>query len=334
MGIMNFDIEFLNPKLLFLLIVPAGMIVWYIYKNASISANMQISTTNIPALKRKTFRHYLRHILFGIEILGIASLILALARPQSTKSWEESETKGIDIVIALDVSSSMELPDFKPSRLEAAKNVAIEFISGRKFDEIGLVVFAGESYTQCPLTTDYKVLINLFKKVKSGIIEDKTAIGLGLATAIKRLKDSEAKSKVIILLTDGKNNTGEIGPITAAEIAKEFNIRVYTIGVGSNDEIPIQVETIFGKQTQYVKAELDEETLKQIADITDGAYFRATNKDKLKEIYEKIDALEKSKIQVQQYTKPQEKFLLFAIIGISALCLDYLMRKLFLKTIP
>ena len=328
------NIEFANPRLLFLLVIPAGMVAWYIYRFMFLNASMQISTTKVPALQIKTFRHILRHILFGLKVLGITALIVAIARPQSTTEWEESDTEGIDIVIAMDVSTSMDLPDFTPSRLEAAKNVAIEFISGRTFDNIGLVVFAGESYTQCPLTTDYKVLINLFKQVKSGIIEDKTAIGLGLATAVKRLKDSDAKSKVIILLTDGKNNKGAIDPITAAEIAKKFKIRVYTVGVGTNSEVPVEVDGFFGKQIQYVKAEFDEETLKQISDITDGEYFRATNKDKLTEIYANIDALEKSKMKVHQFSKRQEKFLLFALIGISALVVDFICRKLFIKTIP
>jgi Ca-activated chloride channel family protein len=231
-------------------------------------------------------------------------------------------TEGIDIVISLDISSSMLARDFSPNRLDAAKNVATEFISGREYDRIGLVVFSGESFTQCPLTTDHAVLLNLFRDIESGMIEDGTAIGLGLATAVSRLKESDAKSRVVILLTDGENNRGEIAPITAAEIAKTFGVRVYTIGVGTIGTAPYPVQTPFGTQIRDVEVKIDEETLQEIADLTDGKYFRATNNEKLVEIYEEIDKLERSKIDVKEFSRKSEEYhryafaaLLLALVG-------------------
>jgi Ca-activated chloride channel homolog len=224
--------------------------------------------------------------------------------------------------------------DFKPNRISAAKDVAIEFVSGRPDDRMGLVVFSGESFTQCPLTTDHAVLINLFKDIKSGMIEDGTAIGLGLANAITRLKDSKAKSKVIILLTDGVNNQGEIDPITAAEIAKTFGIRVYTVGVGTMGTAPYPVQTPFGVKYQDMEVKIDEEGLAQIAQMTDGKYFRATNNKKLAEIYTEIDQLEKSKIEVKEYSKKQEEYFLFALAAALFILLEVLLRNTYLRTVP
>jgi len=267
-------------------------------------------------------------------MLTIAILIIVLARPQSTNSIRNVTTEGIDIVMTLDISSSMLAEDFKPNRLEAAKDVAIQFVSGRHDDKIGLVIFAAESFTQCPLTTDHNVLINLFKDIRVKMLEDGTAIGMGLATAVSRIKESKAKSKVIILLTDGVNNRGEIAPMTAAEIAKTFGVRVYTIGVGTMGMAPYPVQTVFGKQYQQMEVKIDEELLQNIADITDGQYFRATDKNKLKAIYEEIDKLEKTKIEVKEYTKRHEEYLLLVTIAGLLLLIEILLKNTFLKNLP
>jgi Ca-activated chloride channel family protein len=237
-------------------------------------------------------------------------------------------------MIALDISGSMLAQDFKPNRLEASKDVAIEFISGRETDRMGLVVYSGESFTQCPLTTDHAVLINLFNDIESGMIEDGTAIGMGLANAVNRLKDSKAQSKVIILLTDGVNNRGAIAPLTAAEIAKSFGIRVYTIGVGTEGMAPVPVQTPYGTRYQNAKVEIDEETLKQIADATDGSYFRATNNEKLREIYIEIDKLEKTKIDVKEYSKKEEEYMRFGLLATILFLFEILIRYLIFRNIP
>ncbi|MBN1986944.1 MAG: VWA domain-containing protein, partial [Prolixibacteraceae bacterium] len=242
--------------------------------------------------------------------------------------------EGIDIVIALDISSSMLARDFTPDRLEAAKNVAMEFISGREYDRMGLVVFAGEAFTQCPLTTDRAVLLNLFKDIQSGMIKDGTAIGNGLATSVARLKDSEAISRVVILLTDGENNAGEIAPVTAAEIAKTFGIRVYTVGVGSIGTAPYPVQTPYGIQLRDMEVKIDEETLQEISTLTDGKYFRATSNTKLEEIYKEIDALEKSKIEVREFNRKSEEFVPFALAGLLSLILSFVFRTTVFRSIP
>jgi Ca-activated chloride channel family protein len=242
-------------------------------------------------------------------------------------------TEGIDIVLTQDISGSMLSRDFKPDRLEAAKNIATEFISGRPYDRIGLVVFSGESFTQCPLTTDHAVLINLLREIQSGMIEDGTAIGMGLATAVNRIKDSQAKSKVIILLTDGVNNRGEIAPETAAEIAKTFGIRVYTIGVGTQGMAPYPVQTPFGIQYQDMPVEIDEGILQKIAQTTGGKYFRATDNDSLEKIYKEIDKLEKSKIDVRQFSKKEEKYLLPALIAFFMLVVEIIVRNTIFKNL-
>ena len=261
----------------FLLLIPL-LTAWYLYRQRKANAPVKLSTTGFLAGSHKTFRHYLRHILFALRLAVIALVIVIIARPQNVDRWQSSTTEGIDIVLALDVSGSMLARDFNPDRLEASKNVATEFISGRPYDRIGLTVFSGESFTQCPLTTDHAVLINLLREVKSGIIEDGTAIGVGLATAINRIKDSDAISKVIILLTDGVNNMGSIDPMTAAEIAKTFGIRVYTIGVGSRGYADYPVQTPFGIRYQKMQVEIDEALLEHIAELTGGRYFININK--------------------------------------------------------
>lgn len=279
-------------------------------------ASIKISTVAGFNVVPKTWKHYIRHLIFVITLGVISMLILCLARPQSTEELQNYTTEGIDIVIALDISSSMLARDFSPNRLKAAKNVATEFISGRAYDRIGLVVFSGESFTQCPLTTDHAVLINLFREIESGMIEDGTAIGVGLATSVSRLKDSDAKSKVVILLTDGENNRGEIAPLTAAEIAKTFGVRVYTIGVGTIGMAPYPVQTPFGTQIRDVEVKIDEETLREISGITDGKYFRATNNRTLADIYKEIDKLERSKIEVQEFSRKSEEYHIFALYAI------------------
>ncbi len=326
--------NFANPGFLYLLLVLIPMIVWYILKQKD--ANTFIQTSTLEGFKDspKTYKHILRHFLFAFRIIAISLLIIVLARPQSQNNWRNVTTEGIDIIIALDISGSMLAQDLQPDRLEASKDVASEFIAGRPNDRIGLVVYSGESFTQCPLTTDHAVLINLFKDVKSGMIEDGTAIGMGLANAVNRLKNSKAISKVIILLTDGVNNQGSIAPATAAEIAQTFGIRVYTIGVGTNGKAPYPFQTAFGVQYQNVDVKIDEETLKQIAQTTGGKYFRATNNKKLKEIYQEIDQLEKSKINVKEYSKKQEEFLPFAILALLVFMFEIVLRYTLLKSIP
>ncbi len=327
-------LTFKNPELFYLLLVIIPITAWYIFRQKRNTASIQVSST-APVFKApKTIRHYLRHLVFVCQMLAIAFFVVVLARPQSSRNWENVTTEGIDIIIALDISSSMLARDFTPDRLEAAKNVAMEFISGRQYDRMGLVVFAGESFTQCPLTTDRAVLLNLFKDIKSGLIEDGTAIGNGLATSVSRLKDSEAVSRVVILLTDGENNRGEVAPMTAAEIAKTFGIRVYTIGVGSVGTAPYPVQTPFGVELRDMEVKIDEELLTEMARITDGRYFRATSNKKLEEIYKEIDALEKSKIDVQQFSKKSEEFLPFALIGALVLVLGIFLRTTIFRNIP
>ncbi len=320
-------ITFANPLFLYLLTVVPAMIVFYLLKQQKASASLRMPGLQPFAGIPKTFRHYLRHILFAARVAGVSLLIIVLARPQATNKYQNVSTEGIDIVLALDISGSMLARDFKPDRLEASKNVAIEFISGRPYDRIGLVVFSGESFTQCPITTDHAVLINLLREIQSGMIEDGTAIGMGLATAVNRIKDSQAKSKVIILLTDGVNNRGEIAPATAAGIAKTFGVRVYTIGVGTQGMAPYPVNTPFGVQYQDMPVEIDEGILKEISATTGGKYFRATDNNKLSEVYKEIDKLEKSKIDVRQFSRKEEKYLLPALIAFCLLAFEILVRN-------
>ena len=326
---------FANPTYLYLLLLLIPMIGWYVYKLSKNQASLQVSSTEgFDAPGASSWKVWLRHIPFILRMAAVAVLIVILARPQSTNSWQNSSTEGIDIVLAMDISTSMMAQDLKPNRLEASKDVASAFINGRPNDNIGLVVFAAESFTQCPLTTDHTVLLNLFKDVQPGIIQDGTAIGLGLANAVSRIKDSQAKSKVIILLTDGVNNRGDISPLTAAEIAKQFGIRVYTIGVGTNGMAPYPYPV--GNTVQYINmpVEIDEKTLTQIAGTTDGNYFRATSNSKLKEVYEEIDKLEKTKLNVKEYSKREEDYRWFALAAFLCVLLEVLLRNSILKKIP
>lgn len=329
-----FNFDFANPKYFFLLVLLIPMILWYVFREKRSHADLQFSSLDAFKGMKHAGRVWLRHVLFVLKVLAIAFLITALARPQSSNSWQTYTSEGIDIMLALDISGSMLARDFKPDRLEAAKEVATKFILERPQDKIGLVIFSGESFTQCPLTTDQAVLVNLMRDVKSGMIEDGTAIGLGLANAVNRLKDSQAKSKVVILLTDGVNNQGAIAPTTAAELAKTYGIRVYTIGVGTYGEAPYPVQTPFGVQLRNVPVEIDEDVLRQIATLTGGKYFRATDNQKLEQIYSEIDQLEKSKIEVKHFSKKQEQYFIFGLIGMCLLIAEALLRYTLLRKIP
>lgn len=324
-------ITFAHPNLLYLLLLLPAMVVWYIFRQRDTKASLQISTLDGFAQAAKTLRVRLRHLPFVLRCCAVALLIVAFARPQSSNTQRNVNTEGIDIMLAFDVSGSMQARDFKPDRLTAAKELGIQFISGRRTDRMGLVVFAGESFTLCPLTTDHATLINMFREVSIGVLEDGTAIGLGLAAAVSRIKDSEAKSKVVILLTDGVNNRGEIAPITAAEIAHTFGVRVYTIAVGTYGTAPYPVQTPFGTRYQDMKVEIDEELLKNIAQITGGEFFRATSNKALEDVYEQINQLEKSKIEITEFSRKAEEFRPFALAALLLLALELLLRRTFLR---
>lgn len=330
---------FANKEYLFLLLLLIPYIIWYILKQSKSEPALQVSDTRSYMFAPKSFRYYLLHAPFVLRLVAMTMIVLILARPQTSNNWQNTEIEGIDIMLAVDVSTSMLAEDLKPNRLEAAKDVAAKFINGRPNDNIGLTIFAGESFTQCPLTVDHAVLLNLFESIKgdiaqNGLIEDGTAIGMGLANAITRLKDSKAKSKVIILLTDGSNNRGEISPLTAAEIAKSFGIRIYTVGVGTNGTAPYPMQTPIGLQYVNVPVEIDEATLTQIAGTTDGNYFRATSNSKLEEVYNEIDKLEKTKLNVKEFSKREEEYQLFALIAFCCILLELLLRNSILKKIP
>ena len=325
------NISFASPAYLWLLLIIPLLVAFYIIRQHKTSPSLTLSSVNRLSDMSGSARTILRHVLFAFRMIIITTLIIIIARPQSTDYWEDVSTEGIDIIMAMDISSSMLARDFKPDRLEAAKNVATEFISGRPHDRMGLVIFSGESFTQCPLTTDHAVLINLMRDMQSGMIEDGTAIGLGLATAVNRIKDSDAKSKVIILLTDGVNNRGEIAPVTAAEIAATMGVRVYTIGVGSRGMAPYPVQTPAGIRYQNMQVEIDEEVLGEIANMTGGNYYRATDNESLNKIYNEIDQLEKSKINVQELSRKREEYMPLALIMASLLLLEMLLRYTVLR---
>ena len=324
-----------NPQLIWLLLVLVPLIAYYIYRNRQGGATLQVSSTDGLAGISRTPKYYLRHVPFVLRCLAIALLVFALARPQTSQSNESSTAEGIDIMMALDISGSMLARDFKPDRITAAKEITKDFITGRHNDRIGLVVFAGESFTQSPLTTDKATLITLLSRVKEGMIDDGTAIGNGLATAVNRLRESTAASKVIILLTDGVNNSGQVAPLTAAEIAQAFGIRVYTIGVGTTGMAPSPAIDRFGRLI-YVQApvEIDEEVLTRISEMTGGKYFRATDNDKLQAIYGEINELEKTRIEVDSQVRWFEKFMPFALAALALLVIELLLRTFYLRRIP
>lgn len=322
------------PYLLWLLIVPALLLALYVYRELS-GRNPHLRVSSVKPWKSggSTVLSIVRHIPEALKTVALVMIVIAIARPRSSSDVEKIDTEGIDITLAMDVSTSMLARDFKPDRLSAAKDIAIEFISQRPTDRMSIVVFAGESYTQCPLTTDRATLINMMKDVQTDLIEDGTAMGNGLATAVARLKDSDAKSKVVILLTDGVNNCGEISPQTAAELAKTFGIRVYTIGVGAMGKAPYPVMTPWGVEIQNVDVEIDEPLLKQIAESTGGSYFRATDNTKLAEIYSRINDMEKSRTTVDSFPVYKELYTGYALVALFCL-LAGLILNLFLRRLP
>lgn len=328
------DVTFKYPFLLYLLAIVPLMIFWYWRKLRTYSPDISYSSLSIFETIKPTLRERLVHLPFALRTIALILLIVALARPQSFSAGENVYTEGIDIAILLDISGSMLAEDFKPNRLDAAKDVIDEFIAGRTSDKIGLVVFAGKSFTQCPLTIDYSVLRNLLKDIESGMIVDGTAIGTAIANGVNRLKDSEGKSKIIILLTDGVNNSGEVDPITAAQIAQTFGIRIYTVGVGTIGKAPYPFKTPFGIQYQMVPVEIDEAVLKQVSEITDGYYFRATDNKKLEEIYKEIDTMEKTRVEITSYRNAKELFYGWAGGGLLLLLLELLLSRTYLRKLP
>lgn len=328
--------EFANPKILWLLVAVPLLVAYYVWRSMQGGASILISTTDSLRTAPRTVRYYLRHLPAVLRIVALVLLVVALARPQSVEHETKTNTEGIDIVLAVDISGSMLARDFQPDRLTAAKEVASQFVANRQGDRIGLVVFAGEAFTQTPLTTDQASLQTLLGRLRSGVVEDGTAIGNGLATALNRLRESDSKSKVVILLTDGVNNRGQIAPLTVADIAKEQNIKVYTIGVGRNGTAPYPVFDERGRElyTVDMKVEIDEKMLREIADKTGGEYFRATDKTSLERIYAQIDKMEKSKVEKVDITHVHEEYLLFVLVAIALLLMEFLVKYIILKRIP
>lgn len=325
---------FLHPEYLWLLLLLIPLIVWYIVRLSKMQASFKLASINAFKGVKPGLKVYMRHLPFVMRVVSIALIIVVIARPQSVNSWEETESQGIDIVLALDVSGSMLSQDLQPDRLQAAKKVAAEFVTDRKNDNIGLVVFAGESFTQCPLTSDHKVLLNLLNEIEVGIIEDGTAIGLGLANSVNRLKDSESDSRVVILLTDGINNRGQIAPLTAADMARSYGIRVYTVGVGTKGMAPTPMQTPYGIRMQNMPVDIDERTLTEIAAMTGGQYFRAEDTEALRQVYEEIDEMEKYLISVQNVTQRKEMFLPFGLAALALILIELLLRRTWLRAIP
>lgn len=323
------------PVLLWLLVLPLMLIVHYVYMELK-GRNPHLRVSNAIPWKQKknTVLNIVRHMPFVLRIAALSLIIIAIARPRSSSKLDKVQSEGIDIMLTMDVSTSMLARDFTPDRISAAKDIAIEFISQRPSDRMGIVVFAGESYTQCPLTTDRATLINLMKEVRTNLLEDGTAIGNGLATAVARLKDSDAKSRVVILLTDGVNNSGEIAPETAADIAKTYGIRVYAIGVGANGEAPYPVMTPWGVDIQKVKVEIDEQLLTNIANETGGRYFRATDNTKLAEIYSEIGKMEKTRTTIDSFPVYKELFLGYAVAALICLMLELLLNVFVIRRLP
>jgi len=328
------DITFAYPIFLWLLLLMPAVVYWYWKKQNKVTPDFNFSSLQIFSRAPKTLKEKLANIPAWLRVLAIIFFIIAVARPQSFSSGENLYTEGIDIAMVLDISGSMLAEDFKPNRVEAAKKVIDEFIAGRTNDKIGLVIFSGESFTQCPLTIDYNVLRNLLKEIHTGMIEDGTAIGNAIANGVNRLKDSKSKSKVMILLTDGVNNRGEIDPLTAAQIAQKFGIRIYTVGVGSTTDAPYPFQTPFGIRYQTIPVEIDENVLNQIASITNGKYFRATDNRKLAQIYDEIDRLEKTRVEVTSYRNAKELFYGWAFVGLFLLLADVGLSRTYLRRIP
>lgn len=326
---------FQYPKLLWLLVIPVLLLALYVYRElCGRQPHLRVSTLTPWKKSGFSVMAVLRHLPYALKLAALSLIIVAIARPRSSEELERIDTEGIDIVMAMDVSSSMLARDFKPDRLSAAKDIAIEFLASRPADRMGIVVFAGESYTQCPLTTDRSTLINMMKEVQTDLIEDGTAIGNGLGTAVARMKDSDAKSRVVILLTDGVNNRGEITPQMATEIAQTYGVRVYTIGVGANGTAPYPVMTPWGMDVQQMEVEIDEDLLKDIAEKTGGRYFRATDNSKLVEIYEEINKLEKVKTTVDSFPVYKELFLKWGLWALVCLLLGLILDLFIFRRLP
>lgn len=328
------NVTFAYPWVLYFLIIIPFMIAWYIFKGRRIQSSITYSSFTIIEKVPKTLRERLRHLPAALRMMALASLIIALARPQDFSSGENITAEGIDIALVLDISGSMLAEDFKPNRLEAAKKLTDQFIQSRISDRIGLVIFAREAFTQCPLTIDYAVLRNLLAEIKSGMVSDGTAIGNAIANGVNRLKDSDAESKIMILLTDGVNNAGEVDPISASEIAKTFGIRIYSIGVGTRGEAPFPVQTPFGIRYQMMPVEIDEPLMQKISETTGGQYFRATNNKALEEIYETIDKLEKTKIEITSYRTARELYYGWLGAGLLILFLEFGLLKTIFRKLP
>lgn len=331
--------EFANKEYFLLLLLLIPYILWYFLDNKKKEPTLRMSDTFAYLYAPKSWKVRLVHLPMVLRCIVFSLVVIVLARPQTHNSWGSRTVEGIDIMLAMDVSTSMLAEDLRPNRMEAAKDVAAEFINGRPTDNIGLTIFAGESFTQCPMTTDHASLLNLLQNVRTdmaamGLIEDGTAIGMGLANAVSRLKDSKAKSKVVILLTDGSNNRGDISPITAAQIAKSLGIRVYTIGVGTNKVARYPMPVAGGVQYVNIPVEIDNKTLSEIAALTDGNFYRATNNKELQQIYHDIDKLEKSKMNVKKFSKRYEAYQPFALVAVLLLLLEILLRNTVLRRIP
>ncbi|MDO4691406.1 MAG: VWA domain-containing protein [Porphyromonadaceae bacterium] len=327
---------FLHPYFLYLLLLIPALVLWYILHRRRAQATLLTPSLSFIKGVPSGWRVRLRHLPFALRMLALAMIIVALARPQSSRSWSESDVEGIDVMLTMDISTSMLAMDFEPNRIEAAKRVAADFVANRPNDNIGLVAFAGESFTVCPLTTDHGALINRLVQIAPGMIEDQTAIGLGLVTAVNRLRDSQAESKVIILLTDGVNNAGDISPQLATELAASLGITVHAIGMGTDrGQAPYPIPSAFGGTVvRPIPVDLDEVVLRQIAESTGGTYFRATDMSSLETIYKQIDQMEKTKLRTRNYQMIGEEYLIFAIIALLALALDFILRNTYLRTNP
>jgi len=328
------DITFKNPEMFWLFIFLPLMIYYFFSVKRKTRPRILISSTEAFQRYRPTLRQRLVNLPIILRCLAVALMIVALARPQSSSKASNVTTEGISIVVSLDISESMLAEDLRPNRIEAAKKVAVDFIGGRPTDLIGLVIFGGEAFTQCPLTSDHAVITNLMKDIETGMLAQGTAIGEGLATAVARVKDAKTKNKVIILITDGVNNAGSVPPLTAGEIARTFGIRVYTIGVGTKGTAPYPVQTPFGRQYQNVEVQIDEQLLTQIANATDGKYFRATNNKKLQSIFEEIDKMEKTKIEVTEFKRYTEEYLFWLLAAFLLFVIELLLRYTWLRTLP
>lgn len=324
-----------HPHILWLLLIIIPIVVWYVMRQRNAHPSMGMSSTSAFDTLPVSWKQFLRHFLFVLRLGAIAAIIVVLARPQMKDKWSSTSTEGTDIVLALDISGSMYARDFEPNRFEAAKAVASSFIQGRESDNIGLVIFAGESLTGIPMTVDRSQLLNYLDGVQIGMLEDGTAIGDGIATSLNRLKEGKAKSKSIILLTDGSNNTGVVAPLSAAEVAKEMDVKIYTIGIGTNGMAPYPVQNAFGRiEYQPQKVEIDEMTLKAIANNTGGRYFRAVDNNALAEVFEEIDALEKTQMDVKVFSHTEDNYMLWALIAFGLFALEMILRYVFLRPIP